>query len=218
VLAFLKRYLRRLLELVDVIRGRELVVGRRLIKSGHLVVGPHTAAYCLPHIKHFNYNTSRLVIGDYSSVSVNATVYLGGGHKIHGATTYPHRILWGMEGAGEDGFPTEAKDTYIGNDVWVGANAHILGGVTIGDGAVVGTASVVTKDVPPYGIVAGNPARLIRYRHTPEQIEALLEIKWWDWPEDEVRKAVPLLAGDSVDDFIAYARERFPQGQHASQR
>jgi chloramphenicol O-acetyltransferase type B len=212
VLTWLKRYIRRFLELLDWIRGPELVTGRRLIKSGHLVIGPHTAAYCIPHIKNFNYNTSKLVIGDYSSVSLNATIYLGGAHKIDSATTYPHRILWGMEGAGEDGCPTPAKDTYIGNDVWVGANAHILNGVSIGDGAVVGTAAVVTKDVPPYGIVAGNPARLIRYRHTPERIEALLEIKWWDWPEDEVRKAVPMLIADNVDDFIAYARERFPDG------
>ncbi len=84
----------------------------------------------------------------------------------------------------------------------------MMSGITIGDGAVIAGGAVVTKDVPPYAIVGGNPAKLIRYRFTPEQIEALLEIKWWDWPVDDVREAVPLIAGDDIDAFIEYARNK----------
>jgi hypothetical protein len=80
--------------------------------------------------------------------------------------------------------------------------------VHIGDGAVIAAGAVVTKDVPPYAIVAGNPAKVIRYRHTEEQRAALLEIKWWDWTDEEVREAVPLLAGSDIDAFIEYARAR----------
>ena len=90
----------------------------------------------------------------------------------------------------------------IGHDVWVGQNAAILSGVTIGNGAVVAGFSVVTKDVPPYAIVGGNPARIIRYRFTPDQIAALLRIAWWDWPEAKVREMVTMLNGGDVQAFI----------------
>ena len=86
--------------------------------------------------------------------------------------------------------------------------------MTIGDGAIVATGAVVTKDVPPYAIVGGVPAKVIRYRHTEEQREALLEIRWWDWPREEIVKAVPLLVSPDIDAFIQYARDR--EGSRAS--
>lgn len=85
--------------------------------------------------------------------------------------------------------PVKMEDRLvIGNDVWVGRNAVLLGNITIGDGAIIGAYAVVAKDIPDYAIVVGNPAKIIRYRFTPEQIEQLLKIAWWDWPDAKVEK------------------------------
>jgi hypothetical protein len=178
---------------------------KRLERQGRLVRGVHT--YGVPTVWTFDYEEdARLIIGKYSAVG--GTHLLGGQHAIRHVASYPLRIHWGLPGAGEDGNPAKRGNIEIGADVWVCFGSYVLGGVTIGDGAVVATGAVVTKDVPPYAIVGGNPAQIIRYRHTPEQIEALLEIKWWDWPEEEIREAVPYLASEDVDAFIAYAREK----------
>lgn len=187
--------------------SQEEATFKRLVKSGRVVYD--TGSYGIPVLLTYVHDDTKLLVGKYSSLG--ATFMLGGQHPTNTATTYPHRILWQMEGAGEDGYPTIRGDIHVGSDCWVGTRAIILPGITIGDGAVVGTGAVVTKDVPPYAIVGGNPARIIRYRHSEEVIEALLEIKWWDWPEEEIRKAVPLLAAPDIDAFIAYARDRFPQ-------
>ena len=149
---------------------------------------------------------TRLIIGNYSSIGGN--YLLGGQHAIKHVTSFPFRINWRLPGAGEDGNPAVRGDIVIGSDVWVTFGSYILSGVTIGDGAVVATGAVVAKDVPPYAIVGGNPAKVIKYRFTEEQIAALLEIKWWDWPEEEVREAVPYLAHEDVDRFIEYARAK----------
>jgi serine acetyltransferase len=95
------------------------------------------------------------------------------------------------------------EDVEIGNDVWIGDTATLLSGVRIGNGAVIGARSVVTKDVPPYAIVVGNPARIARLRFTPEQISALERIAWWNWPLHKIREAAPLLLSPSIEEFIA---------------
>jgi acetyltransferase-like isoleucine patch superfamily enzyme len=169
---------------------------------GHF--GPHT--YGIPIIKYYRYDETKLFVGSYTSISETAIVMLGGDHGADRVTTYPHRIMWNMEGAGHDGCPVPTGDTHIGSDVWLGAYAFVRSGIRIGDGAVIGSGAIVTKDVPPFAIVGGNPARIIRYRHTPEQIRALLDINWWDWPDADVRDGVPLLSGTDVDAFIAWAR------------
>lgn len=94
----------------------------------------------------------------------------------------------------------------IGNDVWIGYGATILSGVRIGDGAIVGANAVVTKDVPPYAIVAGNPAHVIRMRFSPQIISDLLQIQWWNWPFDKIRKNMPLLLSDNITKFIQQAQ------------
>ncbi len=182
--------------------GKDEYTWNKLTKSGRVVAGPQT--YGIPEILHFIRGTEKLYVGNYSSLG--GTYLLGGKHSVVNVTTYPHRILWGMEGAGEDGYPTFSGDTHVGSDVWTCAGSFMLSGITIGDGAIVAAGAVVTKDVPPYAIVAGNPAKVVKYRFTPEQIEALLEIKWWDWPVEKVREAVPMIAQDDIDAFIAYAR------------
>ncbi|CAM3354253.1 CatB-related O-acetyltransferase [Nocardioides dubius] len=187
--------------------GAHIAEFKRMEKAGRVTVGPNTRAYQVPMIKSFIHDDTKLTLGDYSSLSSEAMVYLGGKHKIDAVTTYPHRILWGMEGAGEDGFPTPTGDTFIGSDVWLCPGSHVISGVRIGHGAIIGAGSVITRDVPDYAVVGGNPAKVIRYRFSEEQIAALLEIRWWDWPRAEVEKAVPYLASQDIDAFIAYARD-----------
>ena len=185
--------------------GQDLAVLRRQEKAGRVVHGRGT--YGIPKVLTFAYEDDpRLIIGNYSAV--DGTHLLGGQHAIKHVASYPFRINYGLEGAGEDGNPARRGDIVIGADVWLTFGSWVLSGVTIGHGAVIATGSVVVKDVPPYTIVGGNPAKIIRYRHTPEQIEALLEIKWWDWPHEEVLEAVPYLASEDVDAFIAWAREK----------
>lgn len=205
ILRWLKYTLRRAL---DAVIGSNLAQQRRLVKAGRVDIGEHT--YGVPIINDYPYNESRLTVGKYCSLSETAIVMLGGQHPINHVSQYPFRINWRLPGAGYDGNPEPSKDTVIGNDVIINQRAFIRSGVTIGDGALVGANANVTKDVPPYAIVGGNPARVIRYRATPEQIEALLDIRWWDWPKDEVIASLDHIVSDDIDAFIAYARERHP--------
>jgi acetyltransferase-like isoleucine patch superfamily enzyme len=184
--------------------GRDEAVLRRLQRKGKVVYGPGT--YGIPTIHDFPHSKTRLIVGNYSSIGGH--YLLGGQHSIEHVSTWPMRINFGLPGAGEDGVPVPRDDIRVGSDCWTTYGTWIQGGVTIGDGAVVATGAVVTKDVPPFAIVGGIPARVIGYRHTEEQREALLEIRWWDWPEEEIRAAVPYLASTDIDAFIEYARSR----------
>jgi hypothetical protein len=94
--------------------------------------------------------------------------------------------------------------------VWIAANVTVKEGITIGNGAVVAMESLVTKDVPPYAVVGGCPARIIKYRFSPKQIEELLEIAWWNWTDEEILDFVPLLMSDDIDAFIVAAKEKQP--------
>jgi acetyltransferase-like isoleucine patch superfamily enzyme len=128
----------------------------------------------------------RIRIGGWCSIASNVTIFTGGGHSTETISTYPFEaMLFGSS------VPTRStrtmRDTVIGNDVWIGDSAVILGGARVGDGAVVAAGSVVSGDVPPFAVVAGNPARVLRYRFSRPTVEALLRIAWWEWTEDEVR-------------------------------
>ena len=96
-------------------------------------------------------------------------------------------------------------NTVIGNDVWIGHEATIMPGVQIGDGAIVGSEAVVTADVPPYAIVGGNPARIIRYRFTPEVIQQLLTMAWWHWPLEQISRSLEAIVGNNIDHLIQVA-------------
>lgn len=142
-----------------------------------------------------------LTIGKYCSISTQVLIFLGSEHRTDWVSTYPFPALW-REASSIKGHPTSKGDVKIGNDVYIGYHVIILSGVTIGDGAVIGAGSVVTKDVPPYAIVAGNPATVIRYRFDEKTIKKFLEIRWWDWPDEKVKENIHLICDDAVDAFI----------------
>lgn len=150
-------------------------------------------------------------IGAFCSIAAGAVAVIGGDHRVDWVTTYPFNVLWPGEAAQIEGHPKSRGDITIGNDVWVGADAMIMSGVTIGDGAVVGARSVVTRDVPPYAIVVGAPAKIVRFRFDSETIKSLLQVRWWDWEDEQIAEAVPLLMAQDVPAFLA-AAERHEHG------
>jgi chloramphenicol O-acetyltransferase type B len=156
--------------------------------------------YGYPIVKDWRQNT-KLVIGNYCSIADGVMIILGGEHRTDGVTTYPLVELWDPPPSGQP-LSTSKGDVIIGSDVWIGINALILSGVTIGSGAVIGAGSVVARNVQPYSIVVGNPARHIRFRIPEESIAQMLEIAWWNWPEDKVRQAAPLLLSNNLNQFI----------------
>lgn len=148
-----------------------------------------------------------LTIGNYTSIADEVVILLGGDHRIDWATTYPLHLCY-PEWSELKGHPATKGDVVIGNDVWIGREALILSGVTIGDGAVVGARAVVTKDVMPYSVVVGNPARHIKFRFDQETIAVLQRIAWWHWPEQVVREATPLLLSNDIPALAKFFDER----------
>lgn len=150
---------------------------------------------------------AQLIIGNFCSIAQGVLVFLGGNHRSDWVTTYPFgHINTGVFNVSNIiGHPTTKGNVIIGNDVWIGYNATIMSGVVIGDGAIIACNSHVVKNVQPYSVVGGNPAKFIKYRFTEEQIKRLLEIKWWFWEDDKIKRYVPLLCNDNIDNFIKAA-------------
>ena len=141
-------------------------------------------------------------IGSFCSIADGVEILTGGDHRTDWVSTFPLNIVFGTAAAWRDGHPTSKGDVIIGNDVWIGLGAKILSGVTIGDGAVVGAFTVVSRDVRPYAIVVGNPAREVRRRFSDEQVEKLLRIQWWNWSAELIAERIPFLSSDRIDDFL----------------
>lgn len=159
--------------------------------------------YGRPEIFYYDAGAA-LKIGSYCSIAPGVKILLGGEHHVEYVTTYPFSLLLN-EARDLPGYPYNKGDVIIGNDVWIGQDAMILSGAHIGDGAVIAGRCVVRRDVAPYSVVAGDPARHVKYRFPEETIEALLKIAWWNWPASEIEKAWPLLQSPDVDKFIEYA-------------
>lgn len=145
---------------------------------------------------HYDFIGDKLIIGKFCAIAKEVEFVMNGAnHRMASATTYPFNI---MGGSWADNVPSLEDlplkgDTIIGNDVWIGQNATILPGVTIGDGAIVAANSVVTKDIPPYCIYGGNPAKKIKQRFSDDIIEALLKLKWWDKDVELITEMLPTL-------------------------
>ncbi len=161
-------------------------------------IGEYT--YGSPKIVRFG-NKTKLKIGKYCSIAENVTILLGGGHRIDWVTTYPLPVLFDQL-KHVKGHPSTKGDIEIGHDVWIGYGTTILSGVKIGNGSVIATNSTVTSDVPPYSIVGGTPAKLIKYRFDTETIKSLQKISWWNWKHKEILDRGERLLSDDILSFI----------------
>ncbi|OQP86222.1 acetyltransferase [Rhizobium rhizosphaerae] len=160
-----------------------------------------TAGILAPYL--FESSREKLVIGRYVQIARGSYfISADANHPMDGFTTYPFRIFT-PETFGYPNLPY--RDTIVGHDVWICHNATIMSGVTIGHGAIVAAEAVVSRDVPPYAVVGGNPARLIRMRYPQEVIDLLLQVAWWDWPLDKLEANLSILESGDIDALKALA-------------
>lgn len=150
---------------------------------------------------HYEFLGDKLIIGKFCAIAAGVEFVMNGAnHRMGSVTTYPFNIFghgWEKATPTLEELPFKG-DTVVGNDVWIGQNVTVMPGVRIGDGAIVAAGSVVTKDVPPYTIVGGNPARVIKKRFDDGLIAYLLELKWWDWPPEKIFKNLDALRSADV--------------------
>lgn len=143
---------------------------------------------------HYPINHDRLLIGKFCSIACGAKFLMrSANHSLASLSTYPFPIFyedWGLDVRDITAAWTSKGDIVIGNDVWIGYEAVVMAGVTIGDGAIIGARAVVTRDVPPYTIMGGVPAKEIRKRFPDETIGTLLKLRWWDWPEEKIQRYI----------------------------
>jgi len=152
---------------------------------------------------HYSVNNDKLVIGKFCSIACGARfIFTSANHTLKSLSNYPFPIFyeeWDLDIRKVTSAWDNKGDTIIGNDVWIGYEAVVMPGVHIGDGAIIGTRAVVTKDVPPYTIVGGVPAKEIRKRYDQETIKKLLEMRWWDWPFERIQKFLHYIMNGEVD-------------------
>ncbi|WP_426430178.1 CatB-related O-acetyltransferase [Winogradskyella sp. HB-48] len=185
---------------------------KNIIANPNIIVGEYTYYDDFEDVYNFEKNVKylfdfigdKLIIGKFCMIASGVTFIMNGGNHLTDAiTTYPFAIFgeaWQDAMQGKS-YPTKG-DTVIGNDVWIGHNATIMPGVTIGDGAIIASKSVVTKDVEPYSIVGGNPAKMIRKRFDDIKINQLLELQWWNWDIEKITKNVHHLTGNDLNKLI----------------
>ena len=177
----------------------------KLMKSGeHMTVGRFS--YGAPKVLAFP-SRGHLHVGSFCSIGDEVTIMLGGNHNTRAVSTYPFNAMFDQDGLPAHEFTK--GDVVLGHDVWIGYGTAILSGVTIGDGAIVGACSVITKDVEPFTVVAGNPAAFIRNRFGGDDVtRRVQESRWWDWPIEKIREQARGLMGDAAHfDFTAAAVE-----------
>lgn len=185
---------------------------KNIVKNPNIIVGDYTYYDDFENVENFEKNVKylfdfvgdKLIIGKFCMIASDVKFIMNGAnHLTDSLSTYPFSIFGnGWEKAMEGKtFPKKGNIT-IGNDVWIGYNATIMAGVTIGDGAIIATNATVVKDVEPYSIVGGNPAKEIKKRFSEETIAKLLELKWWDWDIEKITANLQHLTSNNIDDLM----------------
>ena len=158
---------------------------------------------------HYPVNGDKLRIGKFCSIACGAKfLFNSANHTLRSLSTYPFPIFyeeWGLEGKDIRQAWENKGDIVIGNDVWIGYQAVILAGVTVGDGAIIGSRAVVTRDVPPYTIVGGVPAKPIRKRFDEDTIARFRALRWWDWDQETIRRAIPAIQAGRLSELEGLA-------------
>ena len=188
---------------------------KNVITNSNIIVGDYTMYNDFVHdprdfeknnvLYHYPVNHDKLVIGKFCSIACGAKfIFTSANHTMKSLSTYPFPIFfeeWGLDVANVADAWDNKGDIVIGNDVWIGYDAVILSGVTIGDGAIIGTRAVVTKDIPPYTIVGGVPARRIRRRFDEETVTRLLELRWWEWSDERIKENIQAIQFGSINEL-----------------
>ena len=174
-----------------------------LINNKRLFIGEYTYQWQSLIIDEYVGSEAKVSIGKFCSIAKNVRIITGGIHPTDWISTYPFRNQFNLPGKNKDGMPKTNGDIIVGHDVWIGTGVTILSGVKIGNGAVVATGAVVTKDIPAYAIVGGVPAKVIKYRFTPNQIKDLEMINWYDWHIEKIKDNIHLLSSNSIEEFIS---------------
>lgn len=172
----------------------------------HIGLGTYATT---PPLLRPHHGNNEIRIGKYCSFGQDVTVFAGGDHPLHAITMHPIG-LW-LKGTGINEWSADCGDdaevTTVGNDVWLGHQCMVLSGSIIGNGAAIGARAVVKGEIPPYAVVAGNPARVLRFRFAVPDIQVLQSLRWWDWPEDHVRQVARHLRGSDVTNLARYAAQ-----------
>lgn len=184
---------------------KNIIYVKPTIKNPNITVGDFTyfgEEDFESHVTHhYDFNGDKLIIGKFCQIAAGVNFVMNGAnHQMNAASTYPFYIFegWDQKAPPLSELPLKG-DTVIGNDVWIGQNATILPGVHIGDGAIIGMDSVVAKDIAPYSVAVGNPAKEIRKRFDDELIQLMLKLKWWDMEIDEINKLIPVLTDGNLE-------------------
>ena len=193
----------------------ETVYLKNVITNPNIAIGDYTMYNDFVHnprdfqknnvLYHYPVNHDRLKIGKFCSIACGAKfIFASANHSLKSLSTYPFPIFfeeWDLDVANITDAWDNKGDIIIGNDVWIGYEAVILCGVTIGDGTIIGSRAVVTKDVPPYTIVGGVPAKSIRRRFDDKTITKLLKLKWWDWSEERIKANIEIIQSGRIDEL-----------------
>ncbi len=195
---------------------KETIYLKSTIKDPNIIVGDYTMYNDFVNdptkfeknnvLYHYPVNSEKLIIGKYCSIACGAKfMFTSGNHKMSSLSTYPFPLFyeeWGLNVADITDAWDNNGDIIIGNDVWIGYEAVIMQGVHIGDGAIIGTRAVVTKDVAPYAIEGGVPAKEIRKRFSEDVIVKLIDLQWWDWDDEKVQKNLPNIMKGKINSFV----------------
>lgn len=191
----------------DHITNPNITAGKYSYYSGYY--HGHSFDDCARYLFPDRRDVDQLIIGAFCSIGSGVSFIMAGnqGHRHDWISSFPFHYMPEVEAfnGAVDGF-ANGGNTVVGNDVWIGSEAMTMPGVCIGDGAVIGSRALVTKDVAPYAVVGGNPARLIKKRFSDQEIEMLLEARWWDWDESQLSTAIAILCSGNVSALYAYYR------------